>query len=43
MGGSSIVAGVAVRGHLGCRKLEERREEKTLLFGWRLLVRKVVA
>ena len=50
MGGSSIVAGVAVRGNQDRRKLEERREEKKLLFGWRLqrmsensLGRKVVA
>ena len=50
MDGSSTVAGVAVRGNLGCKKLEERREEKKLLFGWRLqrmsedrLVWKVVA
>ena len=49
VGGSSTVAGGAVRGDLGWRKLEERREEKKL-FGWRLqrvsedrLVRKVVA
>ena len=36
VGGSSTVAGVAVRGDLGWRKLEERMEEKKLLFGWRL-------
>ena len=43
MGRSSTVAGVAVGGDLGWRKLEERRENMKLLFGWRLLVRKVVA
>ena len=44
------VAVVAVREDLGWRKLEERREEKKLLFGWSLqrmsedrLVMKVVA
>ena len=36
VGGSSKVAGIAVRGDLGWRKLEERKEEKKLLFGWRL-------
>ena len=36
MGGSSTVAGVAVRGELEWKKLEERSEEKKLLFGWRL-------
>ena len=36
VGGSSTVAGGAVRGNLGWRKLEERREEKKLLFGWSL-------
>ena len=34
LGGSSTVAGAAVRGDLGWRKLEERREEK-ILFGWK--------
>ena len=50
MGVSSTVSGVAESGYLGWRKLEERREEEKLLFGWRLqrmsedrLVRKVVA
>ena len=50
VGGSSTVAGIAVKGDLGWRKLEERREENKLLFGWRLqrmskdrLVSKVVA
>ena len=50
MCGSNIVAGVAVRRDLGWRKLEERREEMTLLFEWSLqrmsedrLVRNVVA
>ena len=37
VGGSSTVAGFAVRGDLGWRKQEERREEKKLLFG-RMLV-----
>ena len=48
VGGSSTVAEVAIRGDLGWGKLEERREEKKLLFGWSLqrisegrLVRKV--
>ena len=36
VGGSSIIAGVAVRRDLGWRKLEERRKEKKLLFGLRL-------
>ena len=31
--GSSTVVGVAVRGDLGWKKLEERREENKLLFG----------
>ena len=31
-----VVAGIAVRWDLGWKKLEERREEKKLLFGWRL-------
>ena len=50
LGGTSTVAWVAVREDLGWRKLEERRDENKLLFGWRLktlsedrLVRKVVA
>ena len=30
MGGSSTIAGVAVRGDLGWRKLKEIREEKKL-------------
>ena len=30
VGGSSTVAGVAVRGNMGWRKLEERREEEKL-------------
>ena len=34
--GSVTVVGVVVRGYLGWRKLEERREEKKLLFEWRL-------
>ena len=34
MDGSS--AGVVVRWNMGWRKLEKRREEKKLLFGWRL-------
>ena len=34
VGGNSTVAGVAVRGDLGWRNLEERREEKKLLFRW---------
>ena len=36
VGGSSTVAGAVVIGELGWRKLDERREEKKLLFGWRL-------
>ena len=36
VGGSSIIAGVAVKGDLEWKKLEERREEKKLLFGRRL-------
>ena len=32
---SNSVAGVAVQGDLGCRKLEERREEIKLMFGKR--------
>ena len=35
LGASDTVAGVAVRGELGWRKLEERREEK-VLFGRRM-------
>ena len=34
VGGSSTVIAVVVRGDLGWRKLEERREEKKLLFEW---------
>ena len=36
LGASRTVAGVAVRGDLGWRKLEERREAKKLLYGKRL-------
>ena len=36
LGASKTVAGVAVQGDLGWRKLEEKREEKKLLYGLRL-------
>ena len=36
LGASNTVAGVAVQGHPGWRKLEERREEMKVLFGKRL-------
>ena len=36
LGASRTVAGAAVRGDLGWRKLEERREERKLLYGKRL-------
>ena len=36
LGASNTVAGVAVRGDLGWRRLEERREEKEVLFGRRM-------
>ncbi len=36
LGASRTVAGAAVRGDLGWRKLEERREEKKLLYGKRI-------
>ena len=36
LGESNTVAGVAVQGDLGWRKLEERREEMKVLFGKRL-------
>ena len=35
LGASRTVAGAAVRGDLGWRKLEERREERKLLYGKR--------
>ena len=35
LGASNTVAGVAVQGHLGCRKLEERREDMKVMFGTR--------
>ena len=38
LGASNIVAGVAVQGDLGWRKLEERREEMKVMFGKRLEV-----
>ena len=38
LGPSSTVAGVAVQGDLGWRKLEERREEMKVVFGKRLVV-----
>ena len=36
LGASNTVAGVVVRGDLGWRRLEERREEKKVLFGRRM-------
>ena len=36
LGASRSVAGVAVRGDLGWKKLEERREEKKVLYGRRV-------
>ena len=36
LGASNTVSGVAVRGDLGWRRLEERREEKKVLFGRRM-------
>ena len=33
LGASNTVAGVAVQGNLGWRKLEERREEMKVMFG----------
>ena len=33
LGASNIVAGVAVQGDLGWRKLKERKEEMKVLFG----------
>ena len=33
--GASTMAGEAVHGEMGWRKLEERREEKKVLYGWR--------
>ena len=33
LGASNTVAGVAVRGDLGWRKFEERREEMKVMFG----------
>ena len=36
LGESNTVAGVAVQGDLGWRKLEERREEMKVMFGKRL-------
>ena len=36
LGASRTVAGAAIRGDLGWRKLEERREEKKVLYGRRL-------
>ena len=36
LGASNTVAGMAVQGDLGWKKLEERREEMKVLFGKRL-------
>ena len=38
LGASKTVAGLTVQGDLGWRKLEERREEKKLLDGLRLVM-----
>lgn len=35
LGASRTVAGEAIRGEMGWRKLEERREEKKMLYGRR--------
>ena len=38
LGESNTIAGVAVQGDLGWKKLEERREEMKVMFGKRLAV-----
>ena len=40
LGASNTIAGVAVQGDLGRRKLEERREEMKVMFGKRLVKKK---